>query len=77
MLARQIRQLNEENLHLSQVIDANNNEYARLIDIKNNELQQRDKDLLNHISIIENRLHSQGNELAHESRQRFTLANKV
>lgn len=77
MLARQIRQLNEENLHLSQVIDANNNEYARLIDIKNNELQQRDKDLLNHISIIENRLQSQGNELAHEGRQRFTLASKV
>lgn len=77
MLARQIRQLNEENLHLSQVIDANNNEYARLIDIKNNELQQRDRDLLNHISIIETRLQSQGNELAHERRQRFTLASKV
>lgn len=77
MLAGQIRQLNEENLHLSQVIDANNNEYARLIDIKNNELQQRDKDLLNHISIIENRLQIQGNELAYERRQSFTLASKV
>lgn len=77
ILARQIRQLNEENLHLSQVIDANNNEYARLINIKNNELQQRDRNLLNHISIIEKRLQSQGNELAHERSQRFKLAGKV
>lgn len=77
ILARQNRQLSRDNSHLSQVMDANNNEYARLIYIKNNELQQRDRDPLNHISITERKLQSQGNELAHERSQRLKLAGKV
>lgn len=77
MLARHIRQLKEENLRLSQMIYADRSEYERFINSKNNEIEKRDRSLLNYISITEKRLQSQGNELAHERDQRFKLADKV
>lgn len=84
MLGIRIQELNEDNQYLSQMVDANNYEYERLISINNNEfqhrdgeLEQRDTELHINVSTLEKRLQSQGNELAHERSQKLNLARQL
>lgn len=77
MLEIRIQQLNKDNKYLSHVVDANNSGYERLISIKNNEFQHRDTELRTHVSTLEERLRTQGNELAYERSLKLELARQL
>lgn len=77
MSGLRIQQLDEDNKYLSHVVNANNYEYERLIRIKNNEFQHRDRELRTNVSTLEKRLQSLGNELAHERSQKIKLARQL
>lgn len=83
-LGIRIQQLMRDNKRLSDVVDANNYEFERLIRIKNNEyqhrdreLQQRDMEFRTNILTLGERLQSQGNELAEERSQKLSLARRL
>lgn len=83
-LGIRIQRLMRDNKHLSDVVDANNHEFERLIRMKNNEfqhrdreLQQRDTEFRTNVLTLEERLQSQGNELAEERSQKLSLARQL
>lgn len=77
LLAGLINQLKEENSHLSQVVNANKNEFEQIINAKDREFQQRETEVRNHVCSIEKMLQSQGNELANEKSWSAKLARQV